>query len=186
MSRYGYARVSTDDQNLDLQIDALKKAGCKRIFREKKSGASRKRPKLDAVLAALQPGDTLVVWKLDRLGRSFRHLIDVIEGLEERGVGFVSLSDGIDTTTATGKLVCRIISAIADFERSLISERTRAGMMAAKKRGKAVGRKRAISPATVDQAVILLRDHLPLKRVARQLDVSRTTLWRAIGEREAA
>jgi DNA invertase Pin-like site-specific DNA recombinase len=180
MTRIGYARVSTDDQNLDLQIDALRLAGCERIFREKKSGASRQRPRLNAALAALRPGDTLVVWKLDRLGRSFRHLVDVIETLEDEGKLFVSTSDGIDTSTPTGKLVCRIISAISDFERSLIVERTRAGMAAAKKRGKALGRRRAISPEQISQARLLQQAHLSLPCIARQLAVNRTTLWRTL------
>lgn len=186
MARIGYARVSTDDQNLDLQLDALHNAGCCQVFQEKITGASRHRPELDAAFASLQRGDALVVWKLDRLGRSFRHLVDMIEGLEDNGIGFISISDGIDTTTATGKLVCRIISAIADFERSLIAERTRAGMAAAKQRGKRFGRRSAISPAQVEQACVLLNANFSLTHIAKELCVNRTTLWRALEKRKAA
>ena len=140
----GYARVSTNGQELQLQLDALMKAGCAKrdIFTDKVSGSKSARPDLDECLAHLKPGDTLVVWRLDRLGRSVRHLIDVVEDLRERGVGFKSVCDGaIDTTTASGKLIFHIFTALAEFERSLIQERTNAGLAVARARGRLGGRK---------------------------------------------
>jgi len=137
----GYARISTLDQNLDLQLDALKRAGCEKIFQDEGfSGAKAKRPGLDDTLAALKPGDHLIVWKLDRLGRSLRHLIDLITMFEARGIGFTSLSDGIETTTPIGKLFFHLSGAFAEYERSINSERTKAGMAAAKARGVRIGR----------------------------------------------
>lgn len=145
--RIGYARISTVDQNLDLQIDALRAAGCERIFQDEGfSGAKAKRPGLDAAMAQLQRDDVLIVWKLDRLGRSLRHLIELIGLFEERGIGFSSLSDGIDTTTAIGKLFFHITGAFGEYERSLISERTKAGMAAARARGVKMGRPRKPTP----------------------------------------
>jgi DNA invertase Pin-like site-specific DNA recombinase len=136
----GYARVSTDDQTLDSQLDALAKAGCDRIFRDTLSGAMADRPGLCDALDHLRPGDTLVVWRLDRLGRSLRHLIETITGLHERGTGFRSLTEAIDTTTSSGKLVFHIFGALAEFERDLIRERTSAGLVAARARGRTGGR----------------------------------------------
>lgn len=137
----GYARVSTIDQNLDLQIDALKQAGCDKIFQDEGvSGAKASRPGLEKLLKRLKQGDVLIVWKLDRLGRSLSHLIDLISHFEDRGVGFTSLSDGIDTTTPIGKLFFHISGAFGEYERNLISERTKAGMAAAKARGVRLGR----------------------------------------------
>ena len=145
--RIGYARISTIDQNLDLQLDALKAARCDAIYQDEGvSGAKAKRPGLDNALKTLKPGDQLVVWKLDRLGRSIRHLIDLTATLEEKGVGFRSLSDAIDTSTASGKLFFHITGAFAEFERNLISERTKAGMAAAKARGVKMGRPRKKTP----------------------------------------
>jgi len=142
----GYARVSTMDQNLDLQIDALKKAGCDHIYQDEGiSGAKAKRPGLDAALAVLKPGDQLVVWKLDRLGRSMRHLIDVTSKFEERGIGFTSLSDAIDTSTPGGKLYFHLMGAFSEFESNLNSERTKAGMAAARARGVKLGRPKKIT-----------------------------------------
>ena len=152
--KIGYARVSTEDQNLALQIDALRQQGCERIFEEKMTGASRSRPVLHETLAALRPGDVLVVWKLDRLGRSLQHLIEITAGLELRGIDFHSISDGIDTRTPAGKLLFHIVGAIAEFERSQISERTKAGMAAARLRGKRLGRpRREIHLGTAEYAV---------------------------------
>ncbi|MAW79365.1 MAG: hypothetical protein CMI63_03950 [Parvularcula sp.] len=137
----GYARVSTIDQNLDLQIEALKSAGCEKIYEDEGvSGAKASRPGLEELLKHLQRGDVLIVWKLDRLGRSLRHLIDLIGMFEERGIGFTSLSDGIDTTTPLGKLFFHISGAFGEYERNLISERTKAGMEAARARGVRLGR----------------------------------------------
>jgi DNA invertase Pin-like site-specific DNA recombinase len=137
----GYARVSTEEQNLDLQMDALRQAGCSRLYFDRGfSGALIRRPALDDALRTLQPNDTLVIWKLDRLGRSLSHLIVLIEGLEKRGVAFKSISEAIDTGNASGRLLFHVMGALAEFERSLISERTKAGMAAAKARGSPVGR----------------------------------------------
>lgn len=138
----GYARVSTDEQDTALQLDALINAGCGTVFHDKASGASAYRPALDDALKNLKPGDTLVAWRLDRLGRSLQHLIAIVTMLEQRRVGFRSLTEAIDTTTAGGRLLFHIMGALAEFERSLIAERTRAGMAAAKARGRHVGRPR--------------------------------------------
>lgn len=140
MKSIGYARVSTDEQNPALQFDALNKAGCQRIFSDSASGATASRPALEHALSSLKFGDTLVVWKLDRLGRSLSHLMDLVEELERRGVAFRSLSEAIDTSTASGRLLFHVMGALAEFERALISERTRAGMAAARARGAAIGR----------------------------------------------
>ena len=136
----GYARVSTTDQRPGLQVDALERAGCYRVFTETASGARADRPVLAQVLDQLRPGDTLIVWKLDRLGRSLRHLVDVVTGLADRGVGFRSLQESIDTTTPGGKLVFHVFAALAEFERDLIRERTSAGLAAARARGRHGGR----------------------------------------------
>ncbi|GJL93845.1 MAG: resolvase [Hyphococcus sp.] len=137
----GYARISTIDQNLDLQLDALKKAGCETIYQDEGfSGAKTKRPGLDKALRALKGDDHLIVWKLDRLGRSLRHLIDLITMFEAKGIGFTSLSDGIDTTTPIGKLFFHLSGAFAEYERNINSERTKAGMAAARARGVHIGR----------------------------------------------
>jgi len=136
----GYARVSTTDQHPQLQVDALQRAGCHRVFTETASGARPDRPTLTQLLDQLHPGDTLVVWKLDRLGRSLRHLVDAVTGLAERGIGFRSLQEAIDTTTPGGKLVFHVFAALAEFERDLIRERTAAGLAAARARGRQGGR----------------------------------------------
>jgi DNA invertase Pin-like site-specific DNA recombinase len=155
--KIGYARVSTGEQKLALQLDALKDAGCDRVFRDEGvSGAAVTRPGLGKALRALGKGDVFVVWKLDRLGRSLPHLIDVIAGLANRGIGFRSVSESIDTTTASGKLFFHIMGALAEFERSLISERTIAGMAAAKRRGVHVGRPRKLDRQQVEHALRLV------------------------------
>jgi DNA invertase Pin-like site-specific DNA recombinase len=134
--KLGYARVSTDDQSLALQLDALERAGCERIYRDEgASGSQVSRPALDRLLRELKPGDTLITWKLDRLGRSLRHLIAIVTELDGRGICFNSLSEAIDTKTASGRFLFHVLGALAEFERALISERTRAGMAAAKLRG---------------------------------------------------
>jgi DNA invertase Pin-like site-specific DNA recombinase len=139
--KIGYARVSTDEQNLDLQKQALRAAGCRLIFQDKGlSGSDRSRPGLHDALSKLKKGDVLVVWRLDRLGRSLAHLIELIDTIGKQGAGFASLTESIDTTTAGGRLVFHMMGALAEFERGLIAERTRAGMRAAKRRGKHVGR----------------------------------------------
>jgi DNA invertase Pin-like site-specific DNA recombinase len=142
----GYARVSTDDQTTRLQLDALKVAGCDPVFEESESGARRSRPQLDRALGELRPGDTLVVWKLDRLGRSLRDLLDVAEALRERYIALRSLTEHIDTSTAAGKMLYAVLGAVAQFERDVLRERTVAGMRAAKSRGEHIGRPPALSP----------------------------------------
>jgi DNA invertase Pin-like site-specific DNA recombinase len=180
--KIGYARVSTEEQNLSLQRDALKKAGCKKIVTDKGvSGNSPKRDGLDRALKQIKKRDVLVVWKLDRLGRSLRHLIELIETLREKGAGFQSLSDGISTTTAGGQLVFHIMGALAEFERSLIIERTKAGLAAAKRRGKYPGRPKLLSPQQIKHARKMLdRGEETTGSLAALLGVDRTTIWRAL------
>jgi len=180
--KIGYARVSTQDQNLDLQNDALKAAGCEKLFiDEGVSGAVKARSGLDAALLAVGEGDTLVVWKLDRLGRSLGFLIELIGELGEKGAGFIALQDGIDTTTSGGKLVFHIMGALAEFERDLVSERTTAGMAAARRRGKHLGRPSALTPAQVTHAKKSIeKGDETLSGMASMLGVHRNTLKRAI------
>jgi DNA invertase Pin-like site-specific DNA recombinase len=181
--KIGYARVSTEDQLLDLQIEALRQAGCERIFKEKKSGTLTRRPALNSALSALREGDVLVVWKLDRLGRSLQDLIKTLGKLERRGIGFWSISDQIDTQTPAGKLVFHITGAVAEFERALISERTKAGMQAAQRRGRTLGRPRALTASqelTVQRMVLC--DEIPLDLIADRMKVSKTTVWRAVAK----
>lgn len=175
----GYARVSTADQTPALQLDALKAANCERIFVEKASGAQRDRPELAAALAFLRPGDTLVVWKLDRLARSIKQLIETVDDMETIGIGFRSLTEAIDTTTPSGKLVFHIFGALAEFERSIIRERTRAGLDAAASRGRKGGRPSALSNADLAAAKALLRDpEITVEEVAQRMNVSPATLYR--------
>ncbi len=183
MTVYGYARVSTEDQNLDLQIDALKEAGCVKIYTDPGvSAVAKRRAGLEAVLDVLEEGDTLVIWKIDRAFRNLRQALEVVEEFEQRGIAFRSLTDQIDTATAHGRLVYQITSAMAEFERSLISERTKAGMRAARKRGKRIGRPRALSPADIELArsALSATPKPTQKAVARLLDVSPQTLARAL------
>ena len=179
----GYARVSTDDQNLDLQIDALTKHGIPKsyIFTDKMSGAKSDRPGLAKCLDALQDGDVLVVWRLDRLGRSMQHLIAVVEDIRGRGIGFRSLSEGaIDTTNASGELIFNIFSALAQFERRLIQERTKAGLAVARARGRHGGRPRIESEeAKVLAARKLAGDRsISINNICRTLNISRSTYYR--------
>lgn len=175
----GYARVSTQDQNPALQLDALKAAGCDRLFVEKASGAQRDRPELKAAIGFARAGDTLIVWKLDRLARSMRQLIETVEGLAEIGIGFRSLTEAIDTTTAGGKLVFHIFGALAEFERSIIRERTRAGLEAARMRGRRGGRRPKLNDKDLHAArAMLAGGSLTVEEVAKQLGVSLATLYR--------
>ena len=177
----GYARVSTQEQNLELQINALQAVGCKKIFTEKASGAQRDRPELKAALEYMRTNedDTLVVWKLDRLARSLRQLIDTIEELEKKGIGFKSLTENIDTTTSGGRLVFHIFGALAEFERILIKERTMAGLKAAKAMGKKGGRPQALEAEDLRDAKALLRNKkITVKEVAKRLKVDPSTLYR--------
>lgn len=175
----GYARVSTQDQKPALQLDALKSAGCEKVFREKASGAQRDRPQLAAAVDYIREGDTLVVWKLDRLARSVKQLIETVEGLEARGIGFRSLTEAIDTTTSGGKLVFHIFGALAEFERSIIRERTRAGLDAAKARGRTGGRPKKLTDADLRAAKAMLADDdFTVDEVAKRMGVSQATLYR--------
>jgi len=179
--KVGYARVSTDEQTTALQIDALKVAGCERIFQDKGvSGTVAKRHQLDRCLKSLQPGDVLVVWKLDRLGRSLAHLIETIDALRVRDVGFQSLSESIDTTTPHGTLVFHLMGALAQFERSLIAERTAAGRAAAKKRGVRFGRPRRLTDQQIAHAAKLANDGIAVPEIAHLLSVSRATAYRIL------
>lgn len=181
MSIVGYARVSTADQTPDLQIDALRSAGAHRIFIETASGAKTDRPQLAATLDYLRPGDILAVWKLDRLARSIRQLIDTIDELDKAACGFRSLTEAIDTTTPTGKLTFHIFSALTEFERSIIRERTIAGLAAAKARGRRGGRPRAMTECDILAAKALIRDGaLTIKQVADRLGVSDATLYKYV------
>lgn len=177
----GYARVSTSDQNLDLQKDALRKAGCRRLFTDVASGAQGERAGLSEALDFLREGDLLVVWKLDRLGRSLRHLIDVVTALSQRRIGFRSLQESIDTTTSGGKLVFHVFGALAEFERDLIRERTRAGLDAARARGRRGGRPRVLDEKRLALARSLFRDSANSPGdIAQTLGISRATLYRYV------
>ena len=184
----GYARVSTLDQSPDLQRDALRAAGCERIFEERASGAARDRPQLAAALDFMRPGDALAVWKLDRLARSLRQLIETVETLETRGLGLRSLTEAIDTATPGGRLVFHLFGALAEFERAVIRERTRAGLEAARARGRRGGRPPALGPADLAAARALLRDPaITVAETARRLGVAPSTLHRHLpGGRGAA
>jgi DNA invertase Pin-like site-specific DNA recombinase len=180
----GYARVSTLEQNLQLQTDALKKAGCNRIFQDKISGAGAERPGQQKALEFVRKGDTLVVWRLDRLGRSLKHLIELVTDLEERGVGFKSLQESIDTTTGGGRLVFHIFGALAEFERNLIRERTQAGLTAARARGRLGGRPRALDQKKTELAYRLYdeKQHT-ITEICRILGISKPTLYSYLHQR---
>jgi DNA invertase Pin-like site-specific DNA recombinase len=181
----GYARVSTDDQTLNLQRDALQKAECTKIFTDTASGAKTERIGLEEALNYVRKGDTLVVWRLDRLGRSLPHLITTMTNLEEQGIGFKSLTENIDTTTSGGKLTFHIFGALAEFERNLIRERTQAGLTAARARGKKGGRPKALSDRQLAIAQSLYADkRTPVPEICRTLKISKATLYRSIKTEE--
>jgi DNA invertase Pin-like site-specific DNA recombinase len=175
--KIGYARVSTLDQNLDLQLDALKRVGCKQIYQETASGRAAGRPELENCLKAIRPGDRLVVWKLDRLGRSLPDLVDIINGLAKSGVFFESLTENIDTGSASGRLIFHIFAALADFERSLIRERTLAGLEAARRKGRVGGRPRKLTPEAIADARKAINGGMTMKAAAKLFGVSKTTLF---------
>jgi DNA invertase Pin-like site-specific DNA recombinase len=180
-SLVGYARVSTGDQNIDLQTDALQAAGCARVFTDTDtaSGSLAERPQLSAALDYLRDGDTLVVWRLDRLGRYIRHLIDTVVILQERGFGFRSIQESIDTTASGGRLVFHVFCALAEFERDLIRERTHAGLAAARARGRVGGRKPALTPKQVKVARRMYEaKDSTVSDIAKVLGVSRATIYR--------
>jgi DNA invertase Pin-like site-specific DNA recombinase len=179
----GYARVSTQDQTLDLQTDALKRAGCENIFTDMMSGATSERPGLQEAMKHLRAGDTLVVWRLDRLGRTLKHLIATITDLSEKGIGFKSLQENMDTTTPGGKLIFHIFGALAEFEREVIKERTNAGLQAARARGHFGGRPsmQSLDPKKVALAKKLYADrNMPVKEICEMLHIGRSTLYRYI------
>jgi len=178
----GYARVSTAEQTAVLQEDALRAAGCSRIWSDTASGTRTDRPQLAALFDHLRAGDTLVVWRLDRLGRSLPHLIETIGQLEARGVGFKSVQEHIDTTTPGGRLVFHVFGALASFERELIQERTLAGLAAARERGRLGGRPSVLSPAKLKQARRMIGEKTAVTEVAQVLGVSRATLYRRVPE----
>jgi DNA invertase Pin-like site-specific DNA recombinase len=180
----GYARVSTGDQNLDLQKDALKKAGCARLFTDVASGAKDERAGLAEAIAYLRPGDTLAVWKLDRLGRSLKHLIETVTSLQARKIGFRSLQESIDTTTSGGKLIFHVFGALAEFERDLVRERTQAGLRAARARGRKGGRPRSLDATKLAQARSLHQDPAnTIADICATLGISRATFYRHLPSR---
>jgi DNA invertase Pin-like site-specific DNA recombinase len=177
--RIGYARVSTKDQNLDLQLKALKKAGCQKIFRERLSGYTQQRPEFQRMLDQVRPSDTIIVWKLDRLARSTRDLLNTMEAIAEAGGKFQSLSEPwANTTTHAGKMIMTVFAGIAEFERDLIRERTGAGREAAKKRGVQFGRPRKLNPNQVQLALQLLSEGKAVRDIARTFDVHEATIYR--------
>ncbi|MFV1527555.1 recombinase family protein [Phaeobacter sp. JH20_10] len=176
----GYARVSTDDQSLDSQTDALSAAGAERVFADKISGSKRARPELDRLLEQLRDGDVVTVTKYDRLARSLKDLLEIVEAIRERGAGFRSLAEDIDTTTPAGRLVFHVFASIAQFERERISERTREGLASARKRGRIGGRPPALSPAQKDEVRRMRdEDHRAISEIARLFKVSERTVRRA-------
>ena len=181
--KIGYARVSTVEQNLELQTDALEKAGCEKVFSDTVSGAKDDRKGLREAIEFSRAGDSLIVWKLDRLGRSLKHLIETINRLHEKKVGFVSVQESIDTTTPGGKLVFHVFGALAEFERELISERTNAGLASARARGRLGGRPKAVTDRQLQIAKTMLADpQTTVKEVCQTLQISKTTLYRYLKE----
>jgi DNA invertase Pin-like site-specific DNA recombinase len=177
--KIGYARVSTLDQNLDLQLKALKRAGCQKVFREKASGATRQRPEFQRMLDQTRSGDTIVVWKLDRLARSTRDLLNTMETLSETGAKFQSISEPwADTTTHAGKMIMTVFAGMAEFERDLIRERTGAGREAAKQRGVRFGRPRKLNPDQLQVASRLVAEGKAVRDVARTFNVHEATIYR--------
>lgn len=177
----GYARVSTSDQNLDLQIDELKKVGCEKIFTDTASGSKTDRKGLQAAIDFARDGDVLVCWKLDRIGRSLSHLITTVTSLNHRGIGFRCITQNLDTTTPSGMLIFHVFGAMAEFERSLIRERTQAGLKAARARGRMGGRPKVLDDKTAKMALTLHADgKTPITEICRTLKVSRATFYRTL------
>lgn len=182
----GYARVSTQEQNLDLQQDALKKAGCEKIITDEASGSIAERPGLIKLKDTLRKGDTLVVWRLDRLGRSLKHLIEFIYYLEDKGIGFKSLHETIDTTTSTGKLIFHIFGALAEFERNLIRERSGAGLIAARARGRLGGRPKRLNTDKRRLVIEMYRERKrTVKEICQVVGISKPTLYKYLREKPA-
>ena len=183
--KIGYARISTNEQNLSLQMDALERVDCGKIFHDQISGAKTQRPGLDEALTHLRKGDVLVVWRLDRLCRSLKHLIELVNSLEERGIGFQSLQESIDTTTSGGKLIFHIFGALAEFERNLIQERTYAGLAAARARGRTGGRPKALDTKGTALLYRLYDEKkYSIQEICELVGVSKSTLYSYLRERE--
>jgi DNA invertase Pin-like site-specific DNA recombinase len=180
MALIGYARVSTAEQDTALQTDALQKAGCERIFDDTVSGAKADRPGLASALAYLRDGDVLMVWRLDRLGRSLAHLIEAVAALESRGIGFRSLTEAIDSTTSSGRLIFHVFGALGQFERDLIRERTRAGLVAAAARGRRGGRKPVITLEKLQRARGHIAKGLSVREAAGRIKIGKTALYAAL------
>lgn len=179
--KIGYARISTQDQSADLQDDALKAAGCEKIFHDTASGAKSERQGLAEAVEFIRAGDTLIVWKLDRLGRSLKHLIEIVNQLHEKGAGFASLQENIDTTTSGGKLIFHVFGALAEFERELIRERTQAGLKAARARGRTGGRKPKLTPKQIEMAKAMVNDpNIPISAICETFKISKPTLYRYV------
>jgi DNA invertase Pin-like site-specific DNA recombinase len=185
MAMVGYARVSTQEQDLALQRDALAGIGCDEVFEDRVSGARVERPGLSETMQHLRRGDTLVVWKLDRLGRSLPHLIETVATLNKRGIGFRSLTEGIDTATPNGRLVFHLFGALAEFERDLIRERTAAGLSAAAARGRKGGRRPTVTPEKLVRAEALIAAGLTVREAAGRLKVGKTALYEVLAKRKA-
>ena len=178
----GYARVSTGEQNLDLQTDALKDEGCEKIYTDQLSGATAERPGLQDAMDYVRDGDVLVVWRLDRFGRSLKDLIAKVETLKDKGVQFKSLKENLDTTSSAGRLQFHIFGALAEFERDLNRERTMAGLRAARARGRTGGRPRALSEEDLPEVQALMRDpDVPVRRICERFEISKATLYRYVG-----
>jgi DNA invertase Pin-like site-specific DNA recombinase len=186
MPLVGYARISTSEQDMALQFDALSKAGCAQVFRDTASGAKADRPGLTAALSYARKGDVLVVWKLDRLGRSLPHLIETVTNLEKRGIGFRSLTEAIDTTTSSGRLIFHIFGALGQFEQDLIRERTRAGLNAAISRGRRGGRKPVMTAEKLRRACALIEHGFTVREAAARIKVGKTALYVALNAKAAA
>ena len=183
----GYARVSTDDQNLHLQNDALQKAGCEKIYTDQLSGGTTERPGLTTVFEVLREGDSLVIWRLDRLGRSLKHLIAMIDQLDKRKIGLKSLTENIDTSTSGGRLIFHIFGALAEFERQLIRERTQAGVNAARARGRQGGRPRALDSNKKNLALRLYQEKKhSIAEICKMMTISKSTLYNYLAEADQA
>ena len=186
MALIGYSRVSTTDQKTDLQVDALKAAGCLKIFQDEMSGAKTNRPGLEQALSYMREGDALVVWKLDRLGRSLQHLLEVVNGLQDRGIQFCSLTEAINTSTNGGRLVFSIFGALAQFERELIKERVTAGLDSAKRRGKILGRPTVVSDSKKQAIAAMTAQGVPTSEICKSLGISRATYFRSKRQSKSA
>jgi len=184
--KIGYARVSTQDQRLQLQLDALTHHGCGQIYKEKKSGKTRERPELEKMISQLRSGDTVVVWKLDRLGRSLKDLIELVAEFQERGVEFVSLQDGINTATPTGRFTFNVFASLSEFEREIIRERTKAGLDAARARGRKGGRPAGLSETAMGKArsarILFDSGTKTVEEIAAILGIGRATCYRYLSQ----